>query len=134
MKDETQLTEHNLAQSPHGRFLEHVARGELAFQRDGKGEAFFPPRLVSPKDGTDPVWAVSAGVGTIHSLTLVRHKGEPPVALAMIDLDEGFRLMSQVDSDRPESLHIGDRVQVAFRPLAEGQPQMPVFKPTEKSA
>lgn len=134
MKDETQLTEHNLAQSPHGRFLEHAARGELAFQRDATGKAFFPPRLVSPKDGSDPSWDVSGGAGAIHSLTLVRHKGEQPLALAMIDLDEGFRLMSQVDSDHPESLHIGDRVHVAFRPLAEGQPPMPVFKPMEKGA
>ena len=134
MKDETQLSDQNLEQSPHGRFLEHAARGELVFQRDGAGKAYFPPRLVSPRDGADPTWHVSAGTGAIHSLTLVRHKGEPPFALAMIDLDEGFRMMSRVDSDEPETLRIGDRTRVAFRPLTEGQPPMPVFKLTEKSA
>lgn len=134
MKGETQLTEHNLAQSPYGRFLEHAARGELAFQRDGKGKPFFPPRLVAPIDGSDPFWDVSAGTGAIHSLTLVRHKDERPFALAMIDLDEGFRIMSHVDSERPENLRIGDRVQVFFRPLADGQPPMPVFKSREKAA
>ncbi|MFB9794383.1 Zn-ribbon domain-containing OB-fold protein [Shinella granuli] len=134
MKDETQLTENSLTQSPHGRFLEHAARGELAFQRDSTGRAFFPPRLIAPKEGTDPTWDVSVGTGAIHSLTLVRHKGEAPLALAMIDLDEGFRIMSHVDAADPENLRIGDRVKVAFRPLADGQPPMPVFALTEERA
>lgn len=117
--------------SPHGRFLEHAAKGELAFQRDASGNAFFPPRLVSPKDGSTPTWDISAGNGTIYSVTLARHKGEAPLPLAMIDLDEGFRMMSVIDSEAPEALRIGDKVIVAFRPLAEGQPAMPVFKPVE---
>lgn len=128
------MTEGNLPHSPQGRFLEHAARSELAFQRDGSGRAFFPPRVIAPNDGTDPVWEISAGAGAIHALTLVRNKGEPPLALAMIELDEGFRLMSHVLSDAPEALRIGDRVQVAFRPLAEGQPPMPVFTPAEAKA
>lgn len=128
------MTERNLAQSPHGLFLEHAARGELAFQRDGTGKAFFPPRLVAPNDGSDPVWDISVGEGAIHSLTLVRHKGEPPLLLAMIDLKEGFRMMSQVDCDQPENVRIGDRVRVAFRPLADGQPPMPVFTLIEERA
>lgn len=128
------MTEDNLPQSPQGRFLDHAARGELAFQRDGSGRAFFPPRVIAPRDGADPVWDISTGAGVIHALTLVRHKGEPPLALAMIELDEGFRLMSHVLSDAPEALRIGHRVQVAFRPLAEGQPPMPVFTPAEAKA
>lgn len=132
MKDETQLTDPNASKSPHGRFLEHADRGELAFQRDGTGKAYFPPRVIAPNNGSDPIWAISGGTGAIYSLTLVRHKGEPPLALAMIDLDEGFRLMSHVDSETPENLRIGDRVRVSFRPLAEGQPPMPVFVRVEE--
>lgn len=121
------MTEENLPQSPYGRFLYHAARGELAFQRDAEGRAFFPPRLVSPKDGSEPSWCISAGKGSIHSLTLVRHKGEAPLPLALVDLDEGFRMMSNIVTDAPESLRIGDRVSVTFRSLAEGQPPLPVF-------
>lgn len=128
------MTEENLAQSPFGRSLDHAAKGELAFQRDGSGKAFFPPRVIAPKDGAMPVWDISAGRGVIHALTLVRHKGEPPLALAMIELDEGFRMMSHVLSDAPETLRIGDRVKVSFRPLAEGQPPMPVFTLAEARA
>lgn len=128
------MTEQNMAQSPYGRFLEHAARGELAFQRDAAGNAFFPPRVAAPKNGSEPAWDISAGTGAIHALTLVRHKGEPALALAMIELDEGFRLMSHVLSDTPEELAIGDRVQVVFQPLAGGQPPMPVFSPMEASA
>lgn len=121
------MTEENLPQSPYGRFLYHAARGELAFQRDAEGRAFFPPRLVSPKDGGEPSWCISAGKGSIHSLTLVRYKGEAPLPLALVDLDEGFRMMSNIVTDAPESLRIGDRVSVTFRSLAEGQPPLPVF-------
>lgn len=57
----------------------------------------------------------------------MRHKGEAPLPLALVDLDEGFRMMSNIVTDAPESLRIGDRVSVTFRSLAEGQPPLPVF-------
>lgn len=123
-----------MSPSPRRHFLDRAAQGELAFQRDGAGMAFFPPRVIAPKDGAAPVWDVSAGRGVIHALTLARHKGEPPLALAMIEMDEGFRLMSNVLTATPESLRIGDRVEVAFRPLAEGEPPLPVFRPAEARA
>lgn len=110
-----------LGQSPYGKFLEHCARDELAYQVEADGTAIFYPRAL------DLPWAVSAGLGEVYSSTVVRHKGEPPFALVLVDMDEGFRLMSRVDSDAPETVRIGDRVRVKFRSLAEGQAPLPVF-------
>lgn len=114
-------------QSPYGRFLEHCARGELAFQRSRSGKALFYPRLVDPESGEEPEWAVSNGVGAVHAVTVVHQKDQKPFALALIDLDEGFRMMSRVDSDTPDAIGIGTRVKVGFRSLTEGQPPLPVF-------
>ncbi len=116
------------SQSPRARFLDHAARGELAYQRGAGGRAVFPPRLVAPLGVGDPLeWAVSGGLGRVHSVTLVHPRGEAAFALALVDLDEGFRMMSRVDAEDPATVTIGARVRVSFRPLEEGGPPLPVF-------
>lgn len=116
------------ALSPYGRYLHHCRKGELAYQHSKTGKALFHPRLVDPDGSAQaPEWAISAGLGRIHSVTLVHHRGEPPFALALVDLDEGFRMMSRIDSDAPDSVAIGARVRVGFRSLAADQPPLPVF-------
>lgn len=114
--------------SPYGRFLHHCQQGELAFQRGRSGSAVFYPRAVDPAGGGETLrWEISKGLGRVHSVTVVHQRDEAPYALALVDLDEGFRMMSRIDTDQPEAVAIGARVQVAFRSLAEGQPQLPVF-------
>lgn len=114
--------------SPHGRFLHHCAQGELAFQRTPSGRALFHPRVTAPApDAGTLVWAISGGTGSVHSVTLVHHRNEAPFALALIDLDDGFRMMSRVDADDPGAVAIGARVRVGFRSLAPDQPVLPVF-------
>src|SRR5690606_22620115 len=79
--------------SPYGRFLHHCAQGELAYQRSSSGEALFFPLLVDPADAAAvPQWAISQGLGRVHSVTVVHHRNETPFALGLIDLDEGFRM------------------------------------------
>lgn len=119
-------------QSPRGRFLDHAARGELAYQRGACGRAVFPPRVTAPLGVTGPLdWAVSAGLGRVHSVTVMHPRGEAPQALALIDLDEGFRMMSRIDTDAPDTVAIGARVRAGFRALdADGGP-LPVFTLTE---
>lgn len=123
------------AQSPRARFLEHAAKGELAYQRGAGGRAVFPPRLVAPLGVGDPLdWAVSGGLGRVHSVTLAHPRGQPVFALALIDLDDGFRMMSCVDADDPAAVTIGARVRVGFRPLEDGGPPLPVFTLAEDAA
>jgi hypothetical protein len=123
------------AQSPRARFLDHAARGELAYQRGAGGRAVFPPRLVAPLGVGDPLeWAVSDGLGRVHSVTLAHPRGQAVFALALIDLDEGFRMMACVDADDPAAVAIGARVRVAFRALEDGGPPLPVFTLAEGGA
>ena len=120
-----------MAQSPLGVYLEHCKKGELAYQvcKDDN-QAFFYPRAVAPGSGSGNVeWRVSNGLGTVYTTTVVYMKGEPPLNVAMIDVDEGFRLMSRVEDIDPMQVKIGMRVKVRMHPGDDKQPPYPVFVP-----
>ena len=108
--------------SPAARFAEACAAERLDYQWDAEAQrAVFFPRLVSPFSGTtDLEWRTSAGFGTVYSSTTVHARDRPPHNVALVDLDEGFRMLSRVEGS---DVRIGMRVQVAFN---EGNP---VFLP-----
>jgi uncharacterized protein len=113
--------------APLETYLAHLARGELAFQRARDGTAVFFPRLVAPRSGdTDLQWHVSEGLGTVYSITTVHAKGEAAYNISLIDMDEGFRLMSRVEGIDAASVKIGMRVRVRIAQDADGTP-LPVF-------
>ena len=89
-------------QSPLGTYLEHCRRGELAYQVcTDDGSAVFYPRAVAPGSGSRNLeWRISRGLGTVYTTTVVHYRGEPPLNVAIIDLDEGFRLMKAGESIR----------------------------------
>ncbi|HWL58968.1 MAG TPA: OB-fold domain-containing protein [Paracoccus sp. (in: a-proteobacteria)] len=117
--------------SPLQQWQDHLRAGRLAYQfSPDAGRAVFYPRLVCPHGGRAPLeWRISAGRGSVHSISRVHPvKGEPyPVAL--IDLDEGFRMMSTVEGARGEPDEIGRRVRLSLRPsAADGAPPLPAFE------
>ena len=123
-------------QSPLGIFIEHCKKGELAYQvcTDDNTPVFFP-RAVVPKSGsTNLEWRVAKGTGTVHATTVVYTKDKPPHNVALIDLDEGFRLMSRVEDIDPMQVKIGMRVKVRIDPGDDKQPPYPVFVAAEGSA
>ncbi len=123
-------------QSPLGVFIEHCKKGELAYQvcTDDNTPVFFP-RAVAPKSGsTNLEWRVAKGTGTVHATTVVFTKDKPPHNVALIDLDEGFRLMSRVEDIDPMQVKIGMRVKVRIDPGDDKQPPYPVFVAAEGSA
>jgi len=119
-----------MKQSPYGVFLEHCKKGELAYQVGDDGKAFYYPRAVAPGTGSDKVeWRVSKGLGTVYTTTVVYTKDQPPHNVALIDIDEGFRMMSRVEDIDPLQVKIGMRVKVKMHPGDEKQPTYPVFTP-----
>ena len=122
-----------MKQSPLGIYFEHCKRGELAYQvcTDDNTPVFFP-RAVAPRTGsTNLEWRVSKGVGTVHATTVVHSKDKPPYNVALIDVDEGFRMMSRVEDIDPMQVKIGMRVKVRINPGDDKQPPFPVFFPAE---
>jgi uncharacterized OB-fold protein len=93
----------------------------------------FYPRHTCPKCGSSSVkWVDATGNGTIFSLTTV-HRGpsaafkeRQPYIVALIDLPEGVRMMSNIVGESANQAKIGDPVLVRFE--ARGEISMPVFE------
>jgi uncharacterized protein len=102
-----------LERSPADVYAEHCRRRELAYQVDPEGRPVFRPRV------GDDAWRVSAGRGTVYSTSVVRPRDATPYGVVLVDLDEGFRMMSSVRGGG----RIGMRVRVAF------EDGVPVFEP-----
>jgi uncharacterized OB-fold protein len=122
--------------SPLGVYIEHCKKGELAYQvRRADGSPVFYPRVLAPGSGdTDLEWRVSKGLGTVYATTVVYPKDAPPHNVALIDLDEGFRMMSRVEDIAPLDVKIGMRVKARMHPGEGDQPPYPVFVPVDEAA
>lgn len=103
-------------------FWEACNDGKLLFQRcNSCGEPQFYPRAVCTKcESRDLAWQESDGRGTVHTFTIVQRapsaafKADGPYVLALIDLDEGFRMMVNIVDCDPGAVSIGAPVEIAF--------------------
>jgi len=121
------LSEFDLAEaSPNAVFMDYCQKDQLAFQRSPSGKAIFYPRIVEPLTGELLRWELSKGVGTVYSTTVIYSRDEKPYNVALIDLDEGYRMMSRVEGIDPELIRIGMRVQVEMRAFDDGK-KYPIF-------
>lgn len=120
-----------LEQSPLATYLEHLDRGELAYQfSPSTAAAVFYPRIIAPRTGAaDLEWRISAGLGTVYATTVVHPQEGAPYNVALIDMDEGFRLMSRVEEIAP--ITIGLRVRARVHRPDGDEPPYPVFTPAE---
>ena len=118
--------------SPLSTYQAFLARGELGFQVDADGLAVFYPRVLAPAHRRGPLrWVVSRGVGTVYATTCIAPRGEPPYNVALIDMDEGFRLMSRVEGLPADAVRIGLRVKMRVHPAEGDEGPVPVFDQVE---
>ena len=100
------------------------------------GHAQHPPRTLCTGCGrTDALNHKDAtGTGVVDACTVVmRSPGEghePPYVVARIRLAEGVILLSNVVTDDPHSVRVGDPVTVSWQPLDDGR-ALPVFTTQE---
>jgi uncharacterized OB-fold protein len=114
-------------------FWSSAREGRLLIQRCRACRRYqFYPRpfcLVCDSEEIDEIPA--SGLGTVYSRTTVHLDAapelglKPPYIVAIVELDEGPRLLTNLTSD---ACRIGTRVQVVWRPRG-GQPPVPVFGP-----
>jgi len=94
---------------PEAQYLAFLAQGHFMIQRSrSTGRHVFYPRVLIPGTGeTDLEWVKAKGTGTLYAITVNRARhGSHNVAL--IDLDEGPRMMSRIEGH--ETAPIGSRV------------------------
>lgn len=105
-------------------YWDGLKQGELRIQRCMTcSQAFFYPRAICPHCHADEVeWFVASGKGTIYSYTIVHQAYGPfaadaPFVIAIIELEEGARMLSRLLDAPRERLTIGAPVRVTFEAL-----------------
>ncbi|WP_370269359.1 Zn-ribbon domain-containing OB-fold protein [Nioella sp.] len=85
------------------------------------GRHHFYPRAICPHCHSDNLkFDTVSGRGEVHTFTIARRPAGPafaddvPYVVALIELEEGPRMMSRIQTDDPESVRIGARVEVTF--------------------
>ncbi|ORB87065.1 hypothetical protein B1987_28525 [Mycobacterium kansasii] len=107
-------------------FWDGCRAGELRYQRCRTcGTANFPPTEHCRQClSADLPWAPSAGHGEIYSWTIVYRPVtpafEPPYAPAIVTLDEGYQMLTNVVGLAPADLAVGMRVRVQFHHVSTG--------------
>ena len=123
------------SQSPLAIYIDHLKRGELGYQfSPSSNAAVFYPRVIAPVTGAaDLQWRVSKGLGTVHATTVVHPREGAPYNVCLVDVDEGFRMMSRVEDISPTAVKIGMRVKFrVHQPVGDEDPY-PVFTPIGES-
>ena len=100
-------------------------------------KAYFYPRDFCPACGSRNVeWIQASGRGTLHTFAIVHRAPVPafrdrvPFVVAMVDLDEGARMPTNLIGVEPDPAHIqvGMPVEVAFEDLTD-EITLPMFRP-----
>ncbi len=104
-------------------FWDGCAIGELRYQvcaHCGHVQ-FIPGSLCSACHHGELAWKTSAGRGrilshtTVHRAPMPAFRADVPYVIALVDLDEGFRLMVNVAGGEQAGLGIGAAVDIGFR-------------------
>jgi uncharacterized OB-fold protein len=115
-------------------YWDGCAKGELWFQRCDACQSIptRPSPLCPQCHGRALTWERSAGTGSLYSWTIVWRPQHPtfriPYAPAIIELDEGWFLMSAMIGCEDTDLTDGMRVEVEFHPASDTI-TLPYFRP-----
>lgn len=115
---------------------EALARHELHVQECGAcGTRRLPPRAVCPRCLSSVVrWVRSTGRGTVYSFTVTHQNQAPgfrealPYVLAVVELAEGPRMMTNLVECAPDAVRIGMAVEVVFDDVTP-EVTLPMFRP-----
>ena len=118
-------------------FWDAADKGEFVGEKCGDcGKLRFPPRPMCPHCHSVKQEVVKlSGRGTVYSWILPRHPmpfgfKEAPI-VAVIELEEGYRLVSNLYGIEFKDVKPGLPVEVFFEPTI-GNHQVPVFRPRAK--
>jgi uncharacterized OB-fold protein len=105
-------------------YLDAAREGRLCLQKCPRDGFFFYPRSACPDClGEDWCWEDVSGRGTIYSYTVDRMGLDPaqrsqiPLVVAIVELEEGPRMTTNIVGTPPEAVAIGQAVEVTFEDL-----------------
>lgn len=117
-------------------FWDGCREHRLLFQRCRRCGAvrFYPRILCLACSSTDAEWIEASGRGRVYSHSTVHRAPTPafradvPYVLAIVELEEGVRMMTNIVGCSPDEVHIDMPVRVEFEPLTDAI-TLPKFTP-----
>jgi uncharacterized protein len=120
-------------------FWEATKRRELTYQTCNTCDAvIFYPRRHCTKCGSGEITRrVSKGLGSVYTFSVIMQSRHPafaelgPYAVAYVDLDEGFRMMTNIVGvkDPTKDIQCGMRVKLHWEDQGAGEIALPTFEP-----
>jgi len=116
-------------------FWDGCRHGKLMLQRCTRcGHVRFPPtHFCSKCRSADHAWVESDGYGKVFSWIVVHHPvprdvyADVPYIVALVTLDEGVRIPSNIVGIAPNKVRADMRVRVTFRPATD-EITLPLFE------
>ncbi len=115
-------------------FWEGCREGRLLVQRCGDcgSYVFIPQPVCTGCLGSGLAWVESSGRGTLYSYTVVHRPQRPvfevPYVVAVVELEEGWHMLSNLIDVEPDAVEIGMPLEVSFREMSPDI-TLPFFRP-----
>ena len=98
-------------------------------------EVIHYPRAVCPSClGADLEWRPSSGEGDVHTFSVMHKQANPfltpPYTVALVSLEGGARMMTNIVNCDPGKVVVGMKVKVSWEPMSDGR-HLPLFEPAE---
>jgi uncharacterized OB-fold protein len=111
-------------------YYDAAAQGKLLVRRCAAcGEFHHYPRAICPfcfSDRTE--WREAKGSGTIYTYSILRRGVPVPYCIAYVTLAEGVTMLTNIVDCDLDTIRIGQKVRVVFKP-SDGGPPVPMFTP-----
>lgn len=127
-----------------GPFWEATRQGRLLVQWcTACDRGVFYPRVFCPHCGAATSaleWRTASGRATVHAAVVeyrpeaagAAFAGGEPYCIALVDLEEGVRMLTNVVGCAPDDVRTDMAVTVTWEPLSDGR-QLPLFRPAESA-
>ncbi|GIK48803.1 MAG: Zn-ribbon domain-containing OB-fold protein [Hyphomonadaceae bacterium] len=121
-------------------FWDAAAKGQLALQQcEDCSKFIFYPRVACPHCASERIaWRTASGRGTVYSYTVVENNApsafiaDMPFVVAVIRLEEGVQMLSNIVGCDPDKLRCDMEVVVTFERLNDNF-VLPKFRPASNS-
>jgi len=112
------------------RYFEGANQGKLMLKKCSScGQVHYFPRGICPFCFSSKVdWIEAKGTGTIYSFSVTRRAGPIPYCIAYVALDEGVSMMTNIVDCDLDTVRIGQKVKLVFKPSGNGT-AIAMFKP-----
>ena len=120
------------------QFWEGTKQHKLLIQKckDCSAKIFYPRKICPECWSPNLSWTESSGRGKVYSYSVTmagveeRFTEDLPFILALVDLEEGIRMMTNIINCKPEEVSIGMDVEVVFEDVTEDV-SLPKWRPVK---